>query len=147
MAEIFLGRPRSASGWGCRLIGAICPPYLFVGHEGRRDHLCLTTVVTVRAARPLEGSAEGGVAESGPVHDTNPDLPPLQPLASAIERGAVLREDAGQQCTVAGPLVVVGGGGCFCCFAFCLITTSVYIPLGLGSRCGTCGVGTGYSGE
>ena len=82
-----------------------------MGHEDRRDHLCLSTVVTVRAARPLEGSAGGGVADLGPVQDTNPDLPPLQPLASAIERGAVSREDAGQQCTVAGPLVVVGGGG------------------------------------
>ena len=108
-----------------------------MGHEDHRDHLCLSTVVTVRAARPLEGSAGGGVADLGPVHDTIPDLPPLQPLASAIERGAVSREDAGQQCTVAGPLVVVGGGGgCFCCFAFCLNTTSVHIPLGLGPDVG-----------
>ena len=44
-------------------------------------------------------------------HPKNNTLPPLQPLASAIERGAVSREDAGQQCTVAGPLVVVCGGG------------------------------------
>ena len=111
MADTFLGRAHSASGWGWRPVGAIYPPYLFVGHEDRRDHLCLSTVVTVRAARPLEGSAGGGVADLGPVQDTIPDLPPLQPVASAIERGAVSREDAGQQCTVAGPLVVVGGGG------------------------------------
>ena len=40
--------------------------------------------------------------------------PPLQPLASASERGAVSREDAGQLCTLVGPLVAVlgGGGGC-----------------------------------
>ena len=44
-------------------------------------------------------------------HPKNNTLPPLQPLASAIERGAVSREDAGQPCTVAGPLVVVWGGG------------------------------------
>ena len=82
-----------------------------MGHEDRRDHLGLSTVVAVCAARPMEGSAGGGVADLGPVQDTNPALHPLQPLASAIERGAVSREDAGPQCTVAGPLVVVGGGG------------------------------------
>ena len=38
-----------------------------------------------------------------------PALPALRPLAFALERGAVSRDDAGQQCTVAGPLVVVGG--------------------------------------
>ena len=48
----------------------------------------------------------------GPGRDTAPTLPPLPPLASAIERGAVSREDAGQLCTVAGPLVAVGGGAC-----------------------------------
>ena len=63
------------------------------------------------AAWPLEESAGGGAADMGPVPDAIPAPPPLQPLASAIERGAVSREDAGQQCTVAGPLVVMGGGG------------------------------------
>ena len=29
---------------------AIYPPYLYVGHGDRRDHLCLPTVVTVVAA-------------------------------------------------------------------------------------------------
>ena len=63
-----------------------------------------------------EGVRRGSSAELGPGPDAAPTLPPLQPLASAIERGAVSREDAGQQCTVAGPLVAVGGGGCFCLF-------------------------------
>ena len=63
------------------------------------------------AAWPLEESAGGDAADMDLVPDTIPTLPPLQPLASAIERGAVSRVDAGQQCTVAGPLVVVGGGG------------------------------------
>ena len=76
-----------------------------MGHGDRRDHLCLCM-----AAWPLEKSAGGGAADMGPVPDTIPALPPLQPLAPAVERGAVSREDAGQQCTVAGPLVVVGGG-------------------------------------
>ena len=65
-----------------------------------------------QAATELEESAGDGSAEMGPGPDTPPTLPPLQPLASAIERGAVSREDAGQLCTVAGPLVAVGGGGC-----------------------------------
>ena len=64
-----------------------------------------------QAATELEESAGDGSAEMGPGPDTAPTLPPLQPLASAIERGAVSREDAGQLCTVAGPLVVAGGGG------------------------------------
>ena len=77
------------------------------------------------AAWPLEESAGGGAADMGLVPDTIPALPPLRPLASAIERGAVSREDAGQQCTVAGPLVVVGGGGRVLRFdlPFCLIVT------------------------
>ena len=48
----------------------------------------------------------------GPGPEAAPTLPPLQPLASASERGAVSWEDAGQLCTLAGPLVAVGGGGC-----------------------------------
>ena len=64
-----------------------------------------------QAATELEESAGDGSAEMGPGPDMAPTLPPLQPLASAIERGAVSREDAGQLCTVAGPLVAVGGGG------------------------------------
>ena len=64
-----------------------------------------------QAATELEESAEDGSAEMGPGPEAAPTLPPLQPLASAIERGAVSREDAGQLCTVAGPLVAVGGGG------------------------------------
>ena len=71
-------------------------------------------------AWPLEESAGGGTADVGPGPDTTPTLPPLQPLTSAIERGAVSREDAGQQCTVAGPLVAVGGGGASVCLAFLL---------------------------
>ena len=52
MAETFLGRPHSASGWGCRPVDAIYPPYLYVGHEGRSDHLGLSTVVeSVRRGR------------------------------------------------------------------------------------------------
>ena len=98
-------------------------------------------------AWPLEESAGGDAADMNPVPDTIPTLPPLQPLASAIERGAVSRVDAGQQCTVAGPLVVVGGGVLLFALPFCLITTSVHIPLGLRSRCGPCGVRTGYGGE
>ena len=34
------------------------------------------------------------------------------------------------------PWLSWGGGGCFCCFAFCLNTTSVHIPLGLGPDVG-----------
>ena len=64
-----------------------------------------------QTATELEESPGDGSAEMGPGPDTAPNLPPLQPLASAIERGAVSREDAGQLCTVAGPLVAVAGGG------------------------------------
>ena len=64
-----------------------------------------------QTATELEQSPGDGFAEMGPGPDTAPTLPPLPPLASAIERGAVSREDAGQLCTVAGPLVAVGGGG------------------------------------
>ena len=64
-----------------------------------------------QTATELEESPGDGSAEMGPGPDTAPTLPPLPPLASAIERGAVSREDAGQLCTVAGPLVAVGGGG------------------------------------
>ena len=72
-------------------------------------------------AWPLEESAGIGSAEMGSGPDTAPTLPPLQPLASAIERCAVSREDAGQLCTVAGPLVAVGGGGgASICFVFLL---------------------------
>ena len=89
------------------------------------------------AAWPLEESAGGDAADMDLVPDKIPALPPLQPLASAIERGAVSRVDAGQQRTVAGPLVVVGGGGLLLyVLPFCLITTSVHIPLGLRSGCG-----------
>ena len=65
-----------------------------------------------QTATELEESPGDGSAEMGPGPDTAPTLPPLQPLASAIERGAVSREDAGQLCTVAGPLAAVGGGAC-----------------------------------
>ena len=64
-----------------------------------------------QTAAELEESPGDGSAEVGLGPDTAPTLPPLPPLASAIERGAVSREDAGQLCTVAGPLVAVGGGG------------------------------------
>ena len=64
-----------------------------------------------QTATELEESPGDGSAEMGLGPDTAPTLPPLPPLASAIERGAVSREDAGQLCTVAGPLVAVGGGG------------------------------------
>ena len=64
-----------------------------------------------QTATELEQSPGDGSAEMGPGPDTAPTLPPLPPLASAIESGAVSREDAGQLCTVAGPLVAVGGGG------------------------------------
>ena len=64
-----------------------------------------------QAATELEESAEDGPAEVGPGPEAAPTPPPLQPLASASERGAVSREDAGQLCTLAGPLVAVGGGG------------------------------------
>ena len=40
-----------------------------------------------------------------------------------------------------------GGGVLLFVLPFCLITTSVHIPLGLGSGCGPCGVRTGYGGE
>ena len=65
-----------------------------------------------QAATELEESAKDGSAEMGPGPKAAPTLPPLQPLASATERPAVSREDAGQLCTLAGPLVAVGGGGC-----------------------------------
>ena len=64
-----------------------------------------------QTAAELEESPGDGSAEMRLGPDTAPTLPPLPPLASAIERGAVSREDAGQLCTVAGPLVAVGGGG------------------------------------
>ena len=64
-----------------------------------------------QAATELEESAEDGPAEVGPGPEAAPTPPPLQPLASASERGAVFREDAGQLCELAGPLVAVGGGG------------------------------------
>ena len=100
------------------------------------------------AAWPLEKSAGGDTADVDSVPDTIPDLPPLQPLDSAVERGAVSRVDAGQQCTVAGPLGVVGGGGVLLfVLPFRLVTTSVHIPLGLRSGCGPCGVRAGYGGE
>ena len=63
-------------------------------------------------AAELEESPGDGPAEVGLGPDTAPTPPQLPPLASAIERGAVSREDAGQLCTVAGPLVAVGGGAC-----------------------------------
>ena len=65
-----------------------------------------------QAATKLEESAEDGPAEVGPEPEAAPTPPPLQSLAPASERGAVSREDAGQLCTLAGPLVAVGGGGC-----------------------------------
>ena len=65
-----------------------------------------------QAATEPEESTGDGSAEMGPGPDTAPTLPPLPPLASAIERGAVSREDAGQLCTAAGPLAAVGGGAC-----------------------------------
>ena len=55
-AETFLGLPHAASGWGWRPVGAIYPPYLYVGHGDRLDHMCLSTVVTVHG-----GVAAGGV--------------------------------------------------------------------------------------
>ena len=64
-----------------------------------------------QAATELEESAEDGPAEVGPGPDAAPTPPPLQPLASASERGEVSREDAGQLCTLAGPLVAGRGGG------------------------------------
>ena len=64
-----------------------------------------------QAATELEDSAEDGPAEVGPGPEAAPTPPPLQPLAFASERGAVSREDAGQLCTLAGPLVAQGGGG------------------------------------
>ena len=64
-----------------------------------------------QAATELEESAEDGPAEVGLGPEAAPTPPPLQPLASASERGAVSREDAGQLCTLAGCLVAVGGGG------------------------------------
>ena len=64
-----------------------------------------------QTAAELEESPGDGSAEVGLGPDTVPTPPPLPPLASAIERGAVSREDVGQLCTVAGPLVAVGGGG------------------------------------
>ena len=64
-----------------------------------------------QAATELEESAEDGLAEMGPGPEAAPTPPPLQPLASASERGAVSRGDAGQLCTLAGPLVALGGGG------------------------------------
>ena len=94
------------------------------------------------AAWPLEESAGSGAADISLVPNTVPAFPPLRPLGTAIERGAVSRDDAGQQCTVAGPLVVVGGGaGGVLLFVlpFCLIATSVHSPLGLGLGCGPCG--------
>ena len=64
-----------------------------------------------QAATELEESAEDGPAEMGPEPEAAPTPPPLQSLAPASGRGAVSREDAGQLCTLAGPLVAVGGGG------------------------------------
>ena len=64
-----------------------------------------------QAATKLEEPAEDGPAEMGPEPEAAPTPPPLQSLAPASERGAVSREDAGQLCTLAGPLVAVGGGG------------------------------------
>ena len=87
-----------------------------MGLGDRRDHLYLPTAMGVPDGVAAEGVRRGSSAELGPGPDAAPTLPPLQPLASAIERGAVSREDAGPQCTVAGPLVAVGGGGCFCLF-------------------------------
>ena len=63
-----------------------------------------------QAATELEEFAEDGPAEMGPGPDAAPNPPPLQSLAPASDRGAVSREDAGQLCTLAGPLVAVGGG-------------------------------------
>ena len=65
-----------------------------------------------RAATELEESAGDGPAELGPEPEAAPTPPPLQSLVPSRERGAVSREDAGQLCTLAGPLVAVGGGGC-----------------------------------
>ena len=65
-----------------------------------------------QAATELEESAGDGPAEVGPEPEAAPTSPTLQSLAPASERGAVSREDAGQLCTLAGPLVAVGGGGC-----------------------------------
>ena len=64
-----------------------------------------------QAATELEESAGDGPAEMGPEPEAAPTPPPLQSLAPASERGAVSREDAGQLCTLAGPLVAMGGGG------------------------------------
>ena len=94
------------------------------------------------AAWPLEESAGRGAADISLVPNTVPAFPPLRPLGTAIERGPVSREDAGQQCRVAGPLVVVGGGGggvLLFVLPFCLVAISVHIHLGLGLGCGRCG--------
>ena len=64
------------------------------------------------AAEELEESAGSDPAAMGPGLDAAPTPLPLQPSVLASERGAVSREDAGQLCTLAGPLVAVGGGGC-----------------------------------
>ena len=48
-------------------------------------------------------------AEVGKEPGAAPASTPLQPLVPAHERGAVSRVDAGQQCTLAGPAVAVGG--------------------------------------
>ena len=90
------------------------------GHGDRRDRLYLPAVVTVHGGVAAEEVCRGDAADVDPVPDTNPDLPPLQLLDPAVERGAVSRVDAGRQCTVAGPLGVVGGGGASVCSAFSL---------------------------
>ena len=64
------------------------------------------------AATELGESAGSDPAAVGPEPEAAPTPLPLQPLAPPSERGAVSREDAGQLCTLAGPLVAVGGGGC-----------------------------------
>ena len=46
----------AAPGGEVEPVGAIYPPYLYVGHGDRRDHLCLSTVVTVHG-----GVTAGGV--------------------------------------------------------------------------------------
>ena len=120
------------------------------GHGDRRDRLYLPAVVTVHGGAAAEGVCRGDAADVDPVPDTNPDLPPLQLMDSAVERGAVSWVDAGRQCTVADPLGVVGGGGggvLLFVLPFRLVTTSVHIPLGLRSGCGPCGVRAGYGGE
>ena len=107
--------------WGSpmfpNIAGALSTPTKFKPRRPRGEGPGTTEGGTVgsgdegdQAATELEEFAGDGPAEMGPEPEAAPTPPPLQSLAPASERGAVSRGDVGQLCTLAGPLVAVGGG-------------------------------------